>query len=68
MTGSLNNITRTKAKESLERHNAHLTTSVSRNTNFLILGNNPGSKFEKAKQLNIKIINEKEFLNMLENS
>ena len=55
-------------KEIIEKHNARLSTSVSNNTDFLILGDNPGSKFEKAKQLNIKIINEKEFLNMLENS
>ena len=51
----------------IEKNNARLSSSVSNNTDFLILGDNPGSKFEKAKQLNIKIINEKEFLTMLEN-
>ena len=49
-------------KEKIEEHNARLSGSISKKTDFLILGENPGSKYEKAKELNIKIINAKEFL------
>ena len=38
---------------------------IQKKTDFLILGENPGSKFDKAKKMNIKIIDEKEFLTML---
>jgi len=41
------------------------TSSVSRNTSFLLLGENPGSKLEKAKKLGIKIIDEREFLDLI---
>ena len=59
---------RTIIKQEIEKHNARLSSSISKNTDFLILGENPGNKFTKAKEMNIKIINEKEFLIMLENS
>ena len=68
ITGSLNRMTRSMAKESIDQHNARLSSTVSNNTDFLILGDSPGNKFEKAKKLAVKIINEKEFLTMLENS
>ena len=67
MTGSLIRITRNAAKEIIEKYNARLSNSISNNTDFLILGENPGSKFKKAKELNTKIINEEELLTMLEN-
>ena len=67
-TGSLAMMKRTIIKQEIEKHNARLSSSISNNTDFLILGDNPGSKFEKAKQLNIKIINEEDFLTMLESS
>ena len=53
---------RSQIKNEIERQNARLSTTISKNTNFLILGENPGSKFEKAKKMNVKIINEEEFL------
>ena len=68
ITGSLKNIKRAEAKKAIEKYNARLNSSISSNTNFLILGENPGSKFGKAKKLNVKIINEEEFLTMLENT
>ena len=68
ITGSLNSMTRSIVKEKIDKYNARLSNSISSNTDFLILGDNPGSKFKKAKQLNIKIINEKDFLTILENS
>ena len=68
ITGSLNRMTRSRVKESIDQHNARLSSAVSNNTDFLILGDSPGSKLKKAKQLNIKIINEEVFLTMLESS
>ena len=66
ITGSLSTMKRPKIKNQIEKYNAHLSNSISKKTDFLILGENPGSKFEKAKKLNVKIINEDEFLKMLE--
>jgi len=68
ITGSLSTMKRPQIKNQIEKHNARLSNSISKNTDFLILGENPGSKFEKAKKMNIEIINEKEFLKMLENN
>ena len=62
LTGSLNELSRDKAKERIKELGGRISEDISKNTDFLILGRNPGSKFEKAKKLNIKTINEKEFL------
>ena len=45
-----------------EKYNARLNSSISSNTNFLILGENPGSKFGKAKKLNVKIAYDLEYI------
>ena len=42
-----------------------MSSSVSKNTDFLLAGEEAGSKLEKAKELGVKILNEKEFLEML---
>ena len=52
-------------KEKIEHVGGNVSDSVSRKTDFLILGENPGSKYQKARDLNVKIINEKELLEML---
>ena len=67
ITGSLTLMKRAIVKEKIEEHNARLASNISKNTNYLILGGNPGSKLEKAKKLNITIINEQEFLTLLRN-
>ena len=64
-TGSLNTIKRNVAKETLIKMGAKVTSSVSKKTDYLILGSEPGSKFDKAKSLNIKIVPEDIFINML---
>jgi len=64
-TGELKSMSRDKAKEKVEELGAKATDSVSRNTTFLVVGENPGSKLEKAKKLGVKTINEKEFLEMI---
>jgi len=45
-----------------------VSSSVSKKTNFVIAGKSPGSKYDKAKQLGIKILNEEEFLKMLKDA
>ena len=42
-----------------------MTSSVSKNTDYLIYGNNPGSKYEKATELNVNKIDERSFLKMI---
>jgi len=65
ITGTLPTLTREDAEELIAANGGKATSSVSRNTSFLLLGENPGSKLEKAKKLGIKIIDEREFLDLI---
>ena len=65
LTGSLNNYTRSQLTQLLINYGAAVTSSVSKKTNLVIAGNNPGKKLAEAKSLNINIINEKQLLNKL---
>jgi DNA ligase (NAD+) len=60
VTGTLPTFSREQAKEFIESHGGKVTDSVSKKTSYLVLGENPGSKFEKAKSLGVKIIGEEE--------
>ena len=64
ITGTLPGLSREEAKQLIELHGGKSTDNVSKNTSYLLLGENPGSKLEKAKSLNIEIIGEKELLEM----
>jgi len=64
-TGTLKTIKRSEAKNYVESHGGHLSSSVSKNTDFLVAGNSSGSKLKKAQDLNIKIIDELKFLEMV---
>jgi DNA ligase (NAD+) len=66
ITGTLPTLSREEAKSIIEKNGGKVTDNVSKNTNYLLLGDNPGSKFEKARQLNIPIIGEKELLDLIE--
>ncbi len=61
LTGVLNNLSREKAKLRIINLGGNISSSVSKNTDFVVLGKNPGSKIQKAKKLHIKIITEDEF-------
>ncbi|MBI5755342.1 MAG: NAD-dependent DNA ligase LigA [Nitrospirae bacterium] len=65
LTGTLKSWTRDEAKERIESVGGHVTSSVSENTDFVVAGEEPGSKARKAKELGVKIITEDEFLKML---
>ena len=62
LTGTLNNITRDEASEIIENMGGKVTGSVSKKTSVLIVGDNPGSKYDKALNLGIEIWEEEEFL------
>ena len=55
---------RSEAKELITRLGGRVGSSVSRGTDFLIVGESPGSKVAKAKELNITILDEDEFLRL----
>jgi DNA ligase (NAD+) len=58
ITGTLPGFTRTQAKEFIESHGGRVIGSVSKNTSYLVLGENPGSKYTKAQKLGITILDE----------
>ena len=65
ITGSFESLSRSDLKLRLENLGATVTSSVSSRTNVVIVGENPGSKFSKAQDLNIRIINEQDLLAFL---
>lgn len=65
LTGTLSSITRDEAKERIEELNGEVTESVSSKTDVVVVGENPGSKYDKALKLNIEIWNEETFLKAL---
>ncbi len=65
LTGELKTITRDGAKRKIRELGGEVSESVSQRTDFLIVGKNPGSKYQKARKLGIRIINEREFLKMI---
>lgn len=65
LTGTLENYTRGEASQIIENMGGKVSSSVSKNTSFVLAGADPGSKVDKAKKLGIKIISENDFLNMV---
>lgn len=65
ITGTLSNMSRDEAKDKVELLGGKTSSSVSKKTDVVIVGDNPGSKFDKAKELNIEIWDEDKFLSML---
>jgi DNA ligase (NAD+) len=65
VTGTLKNFSRKEIEDLIHQLGGKAAGSVSRNTDFVIVGEEPGSKLEKARQLGIKTISEEEFLRMI---
>ena len=65
LTGTLPSMTREEATEKIEALGGHVTGSVSKKTDYVLAGSEPGSKFDKAKELGVKIIDEAAFRKML---
>jgi DNA ligase (NAD+) len=66
-TGTLN-LPRAEAEELVRRHGGRATGSVSKNTGYLVAGEEGGAKIEKAKKLGVQVLTEREFLEMVEGS
>jgi len=66
VTGTLTGFSREGVKEYIESHGGKVTDSVSKNTSYLVLGEAPGSKYEKARVLGVKIIGEDELRKLAE--
>jgi DNA ligase (NAD+) len=64
-TGSLQSFSRSQIEQTIKQLGGKAASSVSKNTDYVLAGSDPGSKLDKAKQLGVKIINEKEFLEMI---
>ncbi len=64
-TGALESMSRKEAEELVKSLGGEIASSVSKNVDYVVVGKDPGSKFEKAKSLGIKMINEEEFLKLV---
>jgi DNA ligase (NAD+) len=64
ITGTLPTLSRDDAKEFIESHGGKVTDSISKKTSYLVLGEAPGSKYDKARSLGVKIIGEDELKNL----
>ncbi|GFO56913.1 DNA ligase [Geomonas sp. Red276] len=64
-TGSLTRFTRDEAKKMVEQEGGHAAGSVSKKTDYVVAGAEAGSKLEKAQQLNVKVLDEEEFLELM---
>ena len=65
LTGELEIMTRDEAKEKIRELGGDVSGSVSKNTDFVVVGTEPGLKLQKAEKLGVKIISEKEFLKLI---
>ncbi len=65
ITGTLKNYTRTGIEELIRRLGGNASSAVGKNTDFLIMGSEAGSKLEKARKLGVKILSENEFEKMI---
>ncbi len=66
LTGELASMSRDQAKQAVREHGGDPSSAVSRETNLVVVGENPGTKYDRAKELGVNIIGEKEFLKLLE--
>ncbi|MEK7598195.1 MAG: BRCT domain-containing protein, partial [Patescibacteria group bacterium] len=65
LTGELPNFTRDEAKDIIRKEGGDVSSSVSKNTDYVLAGANPGSKYDKAKELGVRIIDERKFIFIL---
>ncbi len=64
-TGGLSNLSREQAREKVEHLGGKVAGSVSRNVDLVVVGENPGTKLDKAKELGLRVMGEDEFLDLL---
>lgn len=66
LTGSMGAMSREDAKEKIRDLGGEAVDSVSKNTDYVVAGKDPGSKYDKAQKLGVKVLNEEAFLKILE--
>ncbi|MEI6480192.1 MAG: NAD-dependent DNA ligase LigA [bacterium] len=66
LTGTLSSMSRIEAEEKIRELGGDVSSSVSKATSYVLAGENPGSKFDKAKQLNVVVLSEEEFRKMIQ--
>jgi DNA ligase (NAD+) len=66
LTGGLDTLSRDEATKLAQRAGARVSSSVSKKTDFIVAGENPGSKYDQALKLGVEVIDEPEFLRRLE--
>ncbi|MHC4436371.1 MAG: NAD-dependent DNA ligase LigA [Planctomycetota bacterium] len=66
VTGTLENLSRQRAQQAIRQAGGKSSSSVSKKTDFVLAGENPGSKLDKARKLGIEVIDEKQFMKMIE--
>jgi DNA ligase (NAD+) len=67
LTGTLERYTRQQATEIIEKLGGRVAGSVSKKTDYVVVGQDPGSKYDKAVKLGVKILNEEQFEDMIKN-
>ena len=65
LTGALSQLTREEAKAKIRELGGKPSSAVSKNTDYVVAGEDPGSKYEKAKKLGVAVLSEEEFLEMI---
>ncbi len=65
LTGALQNMTRSEASEAIKKAGGRVSSSVSKNTDYVLVGESPGSKYDRAQKLGIQILTEEEFRSLI---
>jgi DNA ligase (NAD+) len=67
-TGEMSSLSRHEASEQVRKMGGEVSSSVSKNTDFVVAGESPGSKYQKALKLGVKVINEEQFTSLMSRS
>jgi DNA ligase (NAD+) len=65
LTGKLSRFTRDDARQMIEQRGGRVTGSVTKKTDYLVVGEDPGSKLDRARELNVQVLDEQGFLDLL---